>query len=263
MLKIKSFFSVCALGVFVFFTGCGNPTKENSASEKNDSLVINDKQLEKSVGLFKETTFPFVVDSVLLSQIEKGDSLGTFEIKTLTATCFKHDLISGLAYDLKGFFEIDSIKSAGKYKEYCDSLDIGMTKVSTAHALSEIHLDANTLLLFWGTNISSYEACPYSSAQSVYFTVVYKGDVRETFLLGEYVTWGDAPATMQRTVDGKLLADGTFTISVNQINDRDMDLPEVEVTKEEYAFAIKDGYIKLVNEKRNPTCKESRKAVGF
>ena len=168
------------------FCSCGNPAQETQKTENIDSLILNNKLLEKSVGLFKETTLPFTVDTALLFKIEKGDSLGGFEVSTLAANCFKHDLVSGLDYDLKTFYHIDSLKESGKYAQYCDSLDIGMTKVSTAHALKETHLDANTLLLIWGLHTSSYEACPYSSTWSVYFTIVYKGDVKETFLLGEY-----------------------------------------------------------------------------
>ncbi len=265
--KTEKLFSVisvfCAI---VFLTACSNAIKENSNSEKKDSLVINDKQLEKSVGLFKETTLPFTVDTALLFRIEKCDSLGGFEIKTLAANCFKHDLIGGLEYDLKTFYQIDSIKAAGKYKQYCDSLDIGMTKISTARAINEIQLDPNTLILVWGLRTSSYEACPYSSTWSVYFTVIYKGNVAETFLLGEYISAGDAPVAMQRTVTGKLLAGRlypTFAIDVTQINDQDMDLPEVVIHKEQYVFAIKDGAIKLVSEKKNPETKVARKTVGF
>jgi len=259
----KLFSVICAFCVMVFLSACGSAIKENSGSEKKDSLVINNKQLKKSVGLFKEASLPFTVDTTLLFRMEKGDSLGGFEIKMLTANCFKHDLINGLEYDLATFYKIDSIKAIGKYKQYCDSLDIGMTKVSTAHALNEIQLDANTLLLIWGLRTSSYEACPYSSTWAVYFTIVYKGNVAETFLLGEYVSAGDPPVAMQRTVNGKLLADRTFTIDVTQINDQDMDLPEVVVHKEQYSFAINDGAIKLVSEKKNSEIKVDRKRVGF
>src|ERR1035437_9420392 len=207
----KLFSAVCVFCAIIFLSACGNATKENTGAEKKDSLVINNKQLEKSIGLFKEATLPFMVDTALLFRLEKGDSLGEFEIKMLTANCFKHDLLSGLEYDLNTFYKIDSIKAAGKYKQYCDSLDIGMTKFSTAHALNEIQLDENTLILVWVLRTSSYEACPYSSTYAVYFTIVYRGNVGETFLLGEYVTWADAPVAMQRTVNGKLLTDGTLT----------------------------------------------------
>jgi len=261
-MKIKLAISICILSTLAFLSSCGGPGKEASDKETNGAITVNNKQLQKSVGLFKDITLPFTVDTALLFKLEKGDSLGSFEIKTLAANCFKHDLLESFEYDLNTFYKIDSIKAAGKYRQYCDSVSIGMTKVSAAHALGEFQLDANTLILVWGLNTSSYEACPYSSTWAAYFTVIYKGNVGETFLLGEYISAGDAPVSMERTVSSKFIADGTITMDVYQVNDEDMDLPEVEITKEQYTFAVKDGAIKLLSEKKNPAVKEKRKKTG-
>jgi hypothetical protein len=258
MVKIKSF--VLALGAIFFLSNCGSAGKENSSETKSDSLLINNKQLEKSVGLFKEASLPFVVDTAFLFKMDKGDSLGEFEIRTLAEKHFKHDLTNRFPYDLATFLKIDSIKSVEKYREYCDSLDIGMTKVSTAHALNEFHLDANTLILVWGIYAGSYEACPYSNSWLTYFTIIYKGNVGETFLLGEYTSWADAPASVERTVSSKFLADGTLTVDVLQINDQDMDSATVEVNKEQHSFMIKDGVIKLLSDKIEPALNEKRKS---
>ena len=244
-------------------TGCQNETTEVSANDKKDSLVINNDKLKKAATLFKNGTLPVLVDTTFLFGIEKGDSLGGFEISALSANCYKHDLMAHLEYNLKNFFLIDSIKATGKYREYCDSLDIGMTKTSTAHALQEIQLDSNTLLLVWGLYTSSYEACPYFTTYASYFTVVYKGNVAETFLLGQYISAGDPPTAMRRTVNGKIQADGVIILDVTEINDQDMDLPEVNVIKEEYSFKIVAGEIKLVSEKKGSTQKVNRKNVGF
>lgn len=260
MKKIKLFVFIFSVGTIAFLTSCGNSTKENSSSEKKDTLFVLDSKLQKTATLFKSATLPFTVDTSFLFHLEKGDSLGTFDIQTLTQNIFKHSLTDGLDYDLKTFYKIDSIKAAGKYKQYCDSLDIGMTKISKAFALNEIQLDANTLILVWGLQTSSYEACPSSASWSAYFTIINKGNVGETFLLGEYSVFADAPVSAERTVSGKLLADGTFSITITQINDQDPDSARVEVSREQRFFAIKDGAIKTLSEKIDAAVNEKRKA---
>ena len=94
----------------ILLTSCGGVTKENSAGQTSDSLEIHNKQLKKSVKLFKEAALPFVVDTTFIFKINAGDSLGGFEIKSLADKIFKHSLTDGLAYDLNAFYKIDSLK---------------------------------------------------------------------------------------------------------------------------------------------------------
>lgn len=259
---MKILLSIIFSAILLSLTSCGSEPKK-PVFEKKDSIVINNKELEKKARLFKPASFPFVVDTNLLLNVEKGDSLGAFEVKLLAATFFKHDLLQGTEYNLATFYKIDSIKAAGKYQQYCDSLDIGMTKVSTAHALNEFQLNVNTLVLVWALHSSSYEACPSSSSYRVYFTLVYKGDVKETFLLGAFDTFADPPVASQIYASSELLENGTLHIKWRQINDEDMDQPEVSVEDASYSFTIKDGSIQKLTEKREPARKEDRKKVGF
>lgn len=261
MVKIKLF--VLALGTIVFLSGCGGSGKENSSETKSDSLVINNKQLEKSVGLFNEGALPFTVDTTFLFKIEEGDSLGEFEVRLLAKNIYKHLLTTSTESNLGIFYKIDSIKAAGKYQQYCDSLQIGETKICTAHALKEFHLDANTLILVWGIYTSSYEACPSSSSNEVFFTIVYKGDVGETFTLGEYAVFADPPVASQSTMTSVLSKDGTLNLSMQEVTDQDMDSAKVEVTKSEYIFNIIDGRIKEGAKKVGDAIMVDRKKVGF
>ncbi|MGZ3864695.1 MAG: hypothetical protein ACXVPN_09880 [Bacteroidia bacterium] len=255
------FHQLLALFAALLFS-CSNPEKpkENSViAEKKDSLFVNNKELQKSVSLFKETSLPLTIDTTFIFMSGGGDSLGSFEIRALSANIFKHALSGGLEYNLNTFCRIDSIKEAGKYQQYIDSLDIGMTKVSTAHALSEFRLDSNTLILVWSLYSSSYEACPSSESWTVYATVVYKGDVKETCLLGECSSWVDPPVATERMITSKITAEGIITTDVYQMNDQDMDSAEVEIIREKYSFAVKDGFIKTLGEGKNPAVKEKRK----
>lgn len=248
------------ISIVAIFCSCGTGQQKDSKEIKNDSLAINSKELQRSARLFKETTLPLAIDTTFIFMIGRGDSLGSFEIKALAGNIFNHALSGGLEYELNTFCRIDSIKEAGKYQQYIDSLDIGMTKISTAHALNEFHLDNNTLVLVWGLYSSSYEACPSSESWTTYGTLVYKGEVKETFLLGECSFWADPPVASQRTVTSTITGSGLVTTDVYQVNDQDMDSAYVEITKEKYSFTIKDGTICIDSEKKSAPVKEKRKA---
>ncbi|MGZ3863722.1 MAG: hypothetical protein ACXVPF_10965 [Bacteroidia bacterium] len=248
-----------ALGVGIVLSSCGNPSKENSAEPKTDSVSINNVGLQKRVSLFKETTLPLTIDTTFVFMSGNGDSLGGFEVRALARNIFKHGLSSAMEYDLNTFCKIDSIKEAGKYQQYVDSIDIGMIKVSTAHALNEFRLDQNTLLLVWGLYSSSYEACPSSESWTVYGTIVYKGDVKETFLLGECSSWVDPPVGTERMITSKITSGGIITTDLYQMNDQDMDSAYIEITRENYSFSIKGGTICVDSEKKMGAIKKKRK----
>lgn len=206
--------------------------------------------------------FPFLADTTLFFRLDACDSLGAAEVKALGANWFRHDLVSNIGWELSEFYTIDSIKAAGKYDAYCDSLDIGQTKRSNAYALGRLQPDTNTTILVWALTASSYEACPYSSSQCVYFTVINRGSVGESFRLGEYVSAGDPPVSMERIVSGRLNSDLTFELAVFAENDEDMDQPEVEVTRELYRFAIRDGRIVMLSEQKEAPRKVRRKVAA-
>jgi hypothetical protein len=232
--------------------------------ERKDSVAaIKDTVLARSDKLFKPVALPFAVDTTFLFEMQKGDSLGSDEVRALAKNIFKHELIEGVEYELNTFYHIDSIKRAGKYQQYVDSLDIGMTKISTAHALGKVQIDPNTLVMVWGLYTSSYEACPNSVTQTAFITVVYKGDVSQTFLLGEVVAFADPPVASLRTVAGKLMADGKINLEMTQINDQDMDQPTVDLSKAYYSFHIAEGKIVADSEKQDSLIQVKRKEVGF
>ena len=255
------FTGLLAAIIFCCFS-CWEPHQEltDAQLKQGDSLAKAIDGIMRLADLFKtENSFPFSADTTLLYHIENCDSLGTMEVKQLAVNWFKHDLVGGTDYDLQTFYKIDSVKAAGKYIEYCDSLQIGDTKCSNAFAICKLQPDGNTNILVWALVTSSYEACPYSDVKTVYFSVVRGGIVSQTFMLGEYMVAGDAPASMERTISGKINADLTFVMNLYMEGDEDLDLPEIEITKEHYEFAIKEGKISLMMEKKNPPKKVKRK----
>lgn len=230
------------------FTSC-NSSKQDKEKETNDSAVVaTNVEMQKLMDLFKDQiTLPLIVDSTFLAKEKFGDSLGTNELKLLTENRFKHELMDPLEYELDDFYKIDSIKTTGTYPQWCDKLDIGMTKYANAYAAGKIELDPNTILLVWVLKIESYEACPWSSGTAVYLTPIKNGVPVETFIAGENYGAGDAPVWMIRDVYSKLNTDGTLAMSWRQEND-DADGTESEVEERKYTFSIKDGKWQSVKE---------------
>lgn len=184
------------------------------------------------------------------------------DVRALAASWYKHDLVSNVPYGLAEFYKIDSLKVSGGYPAYVDSLDIGQTKDSKAYAVCRLAYDSVTTLLVWALTASSYEACPYFSGQTVYFTVLHNGKIHESFLLGAYESAGDPPMSMERTVTGKINRDLTIELSLAAEHDKDMDQPEVEVTREEYRLDVKDGRISLISETKHGPEKVKRKPAA-
>lgn len=255
---MKKALTILASASFLFFASCGTPKNEteNNGSSGEDSVA----KLPPVAAHFKtEKTLPCMVDTTLLLHVSTYDSLGTKEIKELTAHCSKLSIARGMEYDLAEFYKIDSVKTTGTYASWCDSLTIGNTKYSNAYALSKTRADANTTLLLWALVQSSYEACPFSSVWDAYVTVIYKGEIKETFQLAEYASFGDPPVSSQREVKGTIDKDLSITINVYEENDEDMDQPEISVTRENYVFAIKEGQLSKVSEKKEEPVKIRRK----
>jgi hypothetical protein len=246
--------------VSVLFSACTNSGAEKQAItvEKKDTLIIHDEELRRTAALFKEGTLPFTADTALLYHLIKYDSLGTKEVQALAKQWFKHDLVSVVNYEFTDFYKIDSIKATGHYAKWCETLDIGMTKFANAYAVCKLKIDSTTYALVWAMHTSSYEACPYSIVYTTYFTLIHKGDVGETFVLGQYMSAADAPASMERTINGALLANGTFNLMFKETQDEGDSLPEVMLTKEQYNFAIQGGVIKVLSEKKESTQKVKR-----
>ncbi|HXB40475.1 MAG TPA: hypothetical protein VNZ49_08030 [Bacteroidia bacterium] len=265
-MKRNIFIETTTVFAFLFFSACNSP-KENKMTDAQlkatDLLAKNAEKVITLCNKFKtKNVFPYEADTTFLYKEEKNsDSLGTNEIKQLDVNWFKHDLIGGTEYDMKQFYIIDSVKTTGTYASWCDSLQPGNTKRSNAYAVCKLLPDSFATILVWTLMTSSYEACPYSSSKAVYITVVYNGSVTQSFLLGEYISAGDPPVSMHRTVTGKITADKKLEIHVYEEDDEDMDLPEIKVTKEHYEFEIKEGKINLIKEKKEKVINMKKIAI--
>ncbi len=241
----------------LFLFSCTNSQHEGGEVVLNDSSAV--AQGSPLPDLFKtENTLPFSADTTLLYAIENCDSLGTREVRQLDKEWFRLDPTADRNYDLEQFYKIDSIKASGTYASWCDSLEPGNTKSANAYAICKLKADDKTKILVWGLKVMSYEACPYSVTSLVYMTILKDSSVTQSFLLGEYLSAGDPPASLVRTLSGKINKDLTITRDMYEIGDEDMDQPEVTETREHHEFVIKDGKISLTKADKKPPVQVKR-----
>lgn len=257
----KQFLIITAIFSTTLFVACGGgetnekETKTDSTATTVDTVSADtiytiNPELEKFIGLFKDTSvFPFKIDSAYISTIHSDDTLIGTHVKVLMAKMSEHNLTSESSWDLETFFKIDSLKANKKYGEYVESLDIGMMKHSQIYPGHKLKLNPTTFLLTWQLVYGTYEACPYASGTTIFGTLVYKGEVVESFYLAEDMAAGDPPVGMEKTVHAIVAPDGTIDIKSFEIHDEDMDAPKVEHKKAAYTFQVTDSTLKLVTEK--------------
>lgn len=246
------------LSVLLLAAACGSNKSEDETSStdstviKTDSLAGFSEELKAMLPKFKSSIeTPYAIDSTFIAQVDQYDSLDSKDVTLLAAKWFEHSISSENSYDLETFYKIDSIKAAGKYAKYVEKLDIGMTKSSNVYAVNQIQLDDKTMILVWALQYASYEACPYSSGTSIYFTIVYEGKITESFVLGETMSAGDPPVGMTRDITGKFEKDGKFSLELTEVNwDGDEEVTTETITGH-YKFEISEGKVKLISEKKD------------
>jgi hypothetical protein len=233
-------------------TSCGSKADENNndtTSKDTTAAYTMSPELQALVAKFKESKeFPYKVDTTVLNAGNMaGDSLTGADVGMLSVNWFKHELVSGVEWDLSSFNKIDSIKVAGKYKEYCDEMEPGETKTANAYALTRLMLDKDTWILVWALHTESYQACPYSNTNAVYFTVIYKGQVGESFIMGERTVAGDPPASLEKEVSSTFDKDGKLVIKDEEEGSDDGE--QLESQKDVFEFKLVNGKLEKGKEK--------------
>lgn len=250
---LKSLFSGTAvLGLFFTFTSCGGGEKTEEVPKTDSTATATiDPEIEKMLPLFQEVKeFPYKTDTAFLNHFEAGkDSLVTAQVKLLGGNWFKHALTDGINGQLIDFYMIDSIKAKGAYTEWCESLDIGMTKFANAYPLHKMQLNEKTWILTWVVETASYEACPYFSGTNVYATLIYEGKPAQSFIIGENMGAGDPPSAMSRNLTSEITTDGKIALHAFEESD-DMDAEFSTQVRNEYWFEIKDGQFVSVKEEK-------------
>jgi hypothetical protein len=170
---------------------------------------------------------PLKTDTTFVDKADTNSRLTYHDLREAGSKLFQNGAIK---YNLSIFCKIDSLKEKKLYQAYVDSLDIGMTKNSIAFKVGYLELKNGSRLFLWGTESSSYEACPVFSEKNVIATYVNaKGEMIETFLLAKRFSGADPPSTGSEDVMAEIDAEGNIKQTGISIND-DLDVPGEETT---------------------------------
>jgi hypothetical protein len=205
-----------------------------SCSDKSGSGQNSEKQEQKSEerSLFTESNFkklqlPLKADTSFIDKADTNSRLTYHELRHIGAGLHLKDEIN---YSINEFCGIDSLKEKNLYQAYVDSLDIGRTKNSIAFKVGYMALKNGSKLFLWGTESSSYEACPSFYRKNIIATYVNsKGEIIETFPLAERFSGADPPSMGSNDVMAEIDADGKITLTDISISD-DLDIPGNEIT---------------------------------
>ncbi|MGB1102539.1 MAG: hypothetical protein ACPG21_02830 [Crocinitomicaceae bacterium] len=204
------------LFIVVILIACGGTEDRLESESLNDNLQSDTVHLERDsliqekipipdemkglISLFNDTlVLPLSVDSIFLqNEIEKAEnelrSLSYETVKEFTEGGLKNGPAADQSYILKACMEIDSIKRAGGYEEYLQSIDLAMMQDAVFSAIGLIEMGDGKTVLLWIMNYSSYEACPYYTGAVIFGTSLNEYNIQNTIELAEFTSSGDAPA---------------------------------------------------------------------
>jgi hypothetical protein len=250
----------------VLLTGCEQKSKPAGATSSSDSVAgVPENNTSALLGallpLFEPASLPFNADTAFIAQAYKNDSLTSAQLRLLINGWGQNKLVQTSAHFLNDFYEIDSVKALGKYQEWCEKLDIGMTQDVKAYALKQLELNATTRILVWALVYHSYPACPHFAGTTVFYTVVYNGAPGQSFLLGEVMGGGDPPSSMESTITGLIGKEGHVELNKYELMDEDMDQPTVEVAESRFVMNIGAGTVDNIEEIATPVKKIEREKI--
>ena len=217
-LKI-SFLAVCFLAIMAF--GCSETSKEK----------------EPEVSQKVETILPLIDSAYIHQKVSVADSfLSAADVLKFSKLYISLPEKIGLIPSFESFLKIDSVRNAGEYQNYVETLDIGMIKDATALYLENIKLDANTGINLWCIKYSSYEACPYYEGTEVFGTYYTKNGPQKTYLLGVVSTAADPPMGLETYVNSVLK--GKSFESFYSAKELDLDEEEAITHSEEEHWTV-------------------------
>ena len=267
-MKINSFFqlSVLALATCLILSCSNNKTVKDtrtpeqikSDSIKDAAVAAAKAKLEKLLAHFKDNnTFPLTIDSAYIANsVIKHDSLGENEIKAITVQWNNDSLMSEDHDAIKDFYRIDSLKANHGFEKYSEKLDIGDIRYSNAYGLQKVQLADSTQVLIWALAYASYQADPMFNSTSIYGTMLNKGNMGITFLLGQSTFGADPPAQGTNILTSNLMKDGKLVMDSKLITE-DLDSMTSVTNKSHFEYAISNGKVNLKIKKRSPPKQDS------
>jgi hypothetical protein len=185
---------------------------------------------------FPEMKVPVTFDTAWMMKADTSRRLSRNTVRELAAGFVKNAMPDGVTGTLNAFYKIDSLKTAGLYAEYADTLDIGMPRDAHAYAIGHGRLDDMTVYL-WMLTEDSYEACPYSRRVLVCGTFTEGADMWTLPLCMNY-SFTDPPVSYEWTIRSEM--DGRTIRMRSEELSRDEDEPSENVRKDSaYTISLK------------------------
>lgn len=236
----------------IFFFSCSNEkNKEKEQAVIIDTLAVEvvEMNLPFNDADFKKFELPFTIDTLFIQKVDTNKRISYQQVRALGVNFLKSELGDGLSYDFNNFCEIDSLKQIGKYVDYVNHLDIGMTKSCIAYRLGFIDLSNNNKLFIWGIDASSYEACPYFSGTKIIATFINSEKEVTHFTIAEISNGGDPPSTGSDLLTSKINTDGKIDLDQLSISD-DIDIPGEETTHTTFQLKVEENKIVVFDSKK-------------
>lgn len=242
---------VCVLMTALLFGCNSSEDKAKESGREGDSTGIENKRVAFSFDEkeFKQLELPLVIDTNFILEADTSERIPYQQIRQLGKELLGHELSSGIEYDLNSFCEVDSIKQAGRYQEYIDKIEIGMTKVAISFKVGVIKFNDGSKLFVWGVHNSSFEACPFFAGTTIIGTYTGKSNKNVHFVLGEISGGGDPPSMGDDEVTSKVNSDGKIEIHGISVNDN-LDIPGEETTLSTLILKLQEGSITIVDSKK-------------
>lgn len=198
-MKVKVLYYCLGLGILLSACTAAPKSEKKLPLEKK---IVYPVELNKQLNAFPNLDLGLVMDSVFLDSLngksfKHGKKLDMETVKFLTVKMNRDDLTEPNYYYLNDFYKIEQYKKKGKYNDFLDSLDIGMTKDANCYAIGKMEYGDSLALLIWQLNYSSYEACPFFSGSHIFGTIVFNGKVKRTMQFAAYESAMDAPMTSE------------------------------------------------------------------
>ncbi len=264
---MKPFYSILALSIILASCGSGEQqdSAENNLTEEIDTTSVDTTLLEDTLTetkieinlndlLAKFTSsynLPYSLDSAEIeNQIEEESesNLTNIEVQYLSQEMVDNKPTSWAGYSIQTFIDLDSLKIKGEYEEYLENIDIAMMQEASANSLCQLNVSEESYILMWTVSYSTYEACPYSSGDVIFGTLMVNDEPTNTLLLGEDSGGGDAPYWGSTFVTSEINSSSIKTLMHEESGgdeyDEENDEEVVEVTEASYDVTITaEGFV--------------------
>ncbi len=249
------------LPAVLFFSCSNNKTERAEQTSHTDTVAVSSSYNHFP---FKETelkkmALPFTFDTLFVQKVDSSNRITYQQVRGLGVNFLKSELGDGLSYDFNNFCEIDSLKQIGKYVDYVNHLDIGMTKRCIAYKLGWLDMGNNNKIYVWGIEASSFEACPYFSGTTIIATFLNAEKEVTHFKIAEISGGGDPPASGNDQITAVINADGKIKIEHISIGD-DSDLPGKDESLTTIQLKTDGNKIVVTDTKTDVKSKEEQQA---